>query len=121
MKAHVIENNVVVNTIEVESLDFMPNLVKATEGGIGWAYADGVFTAPVVVVSDEEAAQQVRNRRDSLLSKSDWVTTRAVDQNAADNLGIQVPQVWLDYRQALRDVPAQAGFPHTIVWPTEPE
>ena len=46
MKAHQIENGVVVNTIEVESLNFMPNLVEATKGGIGWTYANGVFTAP---------------------------------------------------------------------------
>jgi len=46
MKAHHIENGVVINTIEVESLDFMPNLIEATEGGIGWTYANGVFTAP---------------------------------------------------------------------------
>ena len=43
MKAHIIENGIVVNTIEVESLDLMPNLVEATEGTIGWAYSDGVF------------------------------------------------------------------------------
>jgi len=46
MRAHIIENGVVVNTIEVESLDFMPNLIEATQGGIGWSYANGVFTAP---------------------------------------------------------------------------
>lgn len=46
MKAHIIENGVVVNTILVDSLDFMPNLVEATDGGIGWTYANGVFTAP---------------------------------------------------------------------------
>lgn len=46
MKAHVIENEVVVNTIVVESLDFMPNLVLATEGSIGWTYSNGVFTPP---------------------------------------------------------------------------
>lgn len=46
MQAHVIENGVVVNTILVDSLDFMPNLIEATEGGIGWTYANGVFTAP---------------------------------------------------------------------------
>lgn len=43
MKAHVIENGKVVNTIVVDSLDFMPNLVEATEGGIGWDYIDGKF------------------------------------------------------------------------------
>lgn len=30
-------------------------------------------------------------------------------------------QAQLDYRQALRDVPAQAEFPQNIVWPTKPE
>jgi len=69
--------------------------------------------------SDAEAAL-VRDKRDKLLSESDWVTVKAVDQNAQDNLGIQVPQVWLDYRQALRDVTSQAGFPYNVTWPTAP-
>lgn len=111
MKAHIIENGVVVNTIEVDSLDFLPNLVEATEGSIGWSYIDGVFAAPVVMVSDEDKAQQVRNRRDSLLSQSDWtqVADAPVDQAA-----------WATYRQALRDIPSQAGFPNEVVWPVEP-
>ena len=46
MKAHVIENGVVVNTIEVDSLDVIPNLVEATSGGIGWTYENGVFVHP---------------------------------------------------------------------------
>lgn len=44
MRAHVIENGVVVNTLIVDSLDFMPGLVEAPEGtGIGWSYVDGQF------------------------------------------------------------------------------
>ena len=47
MNAHQLDaNGVIINTIVVESLDFLPNLVEATEGGIGWTYANGVFTAP---------------------------------------------------------------------------
>ena len=46
MRAHLIENGVVVNTIEVDSLDFMPNLVEATEGSIGWSYDGSTFTNP---------------------------------------------------------------------------
>lgn len=47
MKAHVIENGVVVNTIEVESLEFMPNLVDAAlGGGIGDRYENGTFVTP---------------------------------------------------------------------------
>lgn len=46
MRAHVIEHSIVVNTIEVESLDFLPNLVEATEGAIGWSYDGHAFTPP---------------------------------------------------------------------------
>jgi hypothetical protein len=43
MKAHIIENGKVVNTIVVDSLDFMPNLIEATHGGIGWDYINRVL------------------------------------------------------------------------------
>lgn len=46
MKAHIIVDEIVVNTIEVETLDFMPGLVEATEGGIGWTFKNGVFIPP---------------------------------------------------------------------------
>ena len=122
MKAHVIENGAVVNTIEVDSLDFIPNLVEATEGGIGWSYSNGVFTAPADEITDDEKALSVRRRRDALLAESDWVTVKAVDQNAQDSLGIQVPQVWLTYRQALRDITSHANFPNLqdTDWPETP-
>jgi hypothetical protein len=73
MKAHIITNGVVTNTIEVDSLDFMPGLIEATEGGIGWSYADGVFTPPVVVrdikaeIAALEATVTPRRIRESIL------------------------------------------------------
>ena len=72
--------------------------------------------------ADARAAASVRTQRDKLLAESDWVTVKAVDQNAQDSLGIQVPQVWLDYRQALRDITAHANFPYLqdTDWPVEP-
>tara|TARA_R110000782_G_scaffold215380_1_gene303082 strand:+ start:1688 stop:2080 length:393 start_codon:yes stop_codon:yes gene_type:complete len=53
----------------------------------------------------------VRGERDSLLSAYDWtqVADAPVDQAA-----------WATYRQALRDIPAQADFPNTVTWPTKP-
>ena len=62
--------------------------------------------------SAEALATQARTQRDGLLSQSDWtqVADAPVDQAA-----------WATYRQALRDVPAQAGFPENIVWPVAPE
>jgi hypothetical protein len=47
MNAHQLDaNGVIINTIVVDSLDVFPNLIEATEGGIGWTYANGAFTAP---------------------------------------------------------------------------
>ena len=47
MRAHVIENGIVVNTIIVESLSVLPNLVSAENGGdIGWKYDGTNFTEP---------------------------------------------------------------------------
>lgn len=46
MKAHVVENNVVVNTIEIDSLDAIPGLVDGSTGGIGWAFINGILTPP---------------------------------------------------------------------------
>jgi hypothetical protein len=43
MRAHVITDGKVTNTIIVDSLDFMPGLVEATSGSIGWDYIDGQF------------------------------------------------------------------------------
>ncbi|MBF6630644.1 MAG: hypothetical protein ITG01_05785 [Comamonas sp.] len=44
MRAHIIQNGIVTNTIEVESLDFMPGLIDADLGGsIGDRYENGEF------------------------------------------------------------------------------
>jgi hypothetical protein len=51
MRAHIIKDGKVINTIEVEDLDFMPNLVDATLGGaIGDDYIDGQFITPPIPV-----------------------------------------------------------------------
>ncbi len=113
MKAHVIENGVVVNTIEVDSLNVMPNLVEATEGSIGWLYADGVFTNPNSPTQEElnsRQAESVRKQRDALLAETDHYGLSDVTMSAE----------MTTYRQALRDVPQQTDFPSTITWPDKP-
>lgn len=63
-------------------------------------------------IKDAEQAKSVRQSRGEKLKDSDWtqVADAPVDQAA-----------WATYRQALRDVTAQEGFPWTITWPTQPE
>lgn len=48
--------------------------------------------------------------RDALLTDSDWMASQDRTMTQAEK----------DYRQALRDVPSQAGFPTNITWPTKP-
>ena len=63
--------------------------------------------------------EQLRQRRNQLLTETDWVTLKAID-DSNDGLGIQLPQVWMDYRQALRDLPANTMDPANPVWPVKP-
>ena len=60
----------------------------------------------------DAAANGVRGRRDNLLSKSDWMALSDTPPMA---------QPWIDYRQALRDITGQAGFPFSVQWPAKPE
>jgi len=61
--------------------------------------------------ANDRAASALRTERNAKLTESDWtqVLDAQVDQAA-----------WAAYRQALRDMPAQAGFPNTVTWPVEP-
>lgn len=52
----------------------------------------------------------VRARRDALLAASDHMA-----------LADRITDEWRTYRQALRDLPAQSGFPSNITWPTPPQ
>lgn len=68
----------------------------------------------LVPIPDEIGAKQVREKRNELLAESDWIVIRAFETNT------NIPGTWEVYRQALRDVPQQAGFPWEVIWPTEP-
>ena len=65
-------------------------------------------------------AEQVRAVRDAKIEAVRWRIERAKDEAA---LGIPLTESLeplLQHVQALRDVPAQAGFPESIEWPVEP-
>ena len=57
-------------------------------------------------------ALRVRSQRNSLLTQSDW--TQVLD--APGN-----QPAWAAYRQQLRDITAQPGFPLEVIWPQQPE
>jgi hypothetical protein len=78
-------------------------------------------TTPLITAAEQEAAYiaqkdanesaAIRTQRDAKLTSSDWtqVADAPVDKTA-----------WATYRQALRDVPTQTGFPWEVTWPTTP-
>jgi len=59
-------------------------------------------------------AADARGKRDGLIASCDWTQIPDAPLTAAQRAA------WVTYRQALRDVPAQAGFPDTIDWPITP-
>lgn len=59
-------------------------------------------------------AKEIRQLRNKELSNSDWVITYSVENNTP------VPNEWLIYRNILRDLPQQEGFPWETVVPPPP-
>jgi hypothetical protein len=77
-----------------------------------------VMTWVVTPATPEEIAErtsakesEVRQQRNELLSACDWTQLPDAPVPAAP---------WAAYRQELRDVTAQAGFPWDVIWPEEP-
>lgn len=82
---------------------------------------DGVWVEDWILVDTSVEAiqantdiqiQKVRRERDVRLGYSDWTQLPDVP--------IETRQQWAAYRQALRDVPTQTGFPWEVVWPQRP-
>lgn len=66
-------------------------------------------------LTNAEPLKELRATRDALIAKTDWVVTKALEA------GVQVPQEWQTYRQALRDITNTYTSLEDVVWPTKPE
>ena len=80
----------------------------------GLMYMDGEFypvSTPVPSANEQRKADEIRATRNTKLLESDWtqVADAPVDKAA-----------WATYRQALRDITAQSGFPNKVTWPNKP-
>ena len=65
----------------------------------------------IQALSESDATANVRASRNKRLADCDWTQLPDAPVDSA---------VWAAYRQELRDVTAQAGFPWEVVWPEEP-
>jgi hypothetical protein len=83
--------------IEMQGPPPTPNAVAQADGT--WGYS----------------SDAIRGERDRLLSACDFTQLPDAPLSAAQKAE------WSDYRQALRDIPLQDGFPNSVVWPIAPE
>ena len=66
------------------------------------------------LLTDEDRAKAAREKRDRLLAETDYLLMPDYPISEEALAALKT------YRQALRDVPEQAGFPNTIEWPETP-
>ena len=85
----------------------IPNAPPAL--GMRWAPEIGKW---VDARSVEQAWSDVRKDRDARLAGTDWTQLPDVP--------LSTKEAWAAYRQALRDITEQPGFPHDVQWPQEP-
>jgi len=71
----------------------------------------GDYVAPTPAETSAALSAVIRAERNALLADSDWLALTDV---------APMPSAWKNYRIALRDLPEQSGFPHSVTWPTEP-
>ena len=89
-----------------------PDLVKMTKSEIE-AHLNPVPTT-------EQLADTARAERDRLIESVRWRIERHSDELALGSEPTEPLEPLLQYVQAMRDVPQQAGFPGDIDWPVNP-
>lgn len=90
---------------------FKDGVEQDSQGRWLWKWSISEMSDEAKAAKDAEQAKAVRSDRDKRLSDTDWTQVADAPVDKA---------VWATYRQALRDVPAQAGFPYDITWPSKP-
>lgn len=95
---------------KVDPPDHDPQLARVTMGNP--TLVDGKWTQTWTQANHptSDAAFNMRMERDSLLAETDYLALS--DQTLTTEMSA--------YRQALRDVPSQSGFPFDVTWPTKP-
>jgi len=87
--------------------------VEQVDGKWYTKYGVNNMDVDAITAKDEEQAKSVRADRNSKLAATDWTQGKDIPDNVSSK--------WASYRQALRDITAQAEFPWGVQWPTQPE
>lgn len=84
-----------------------PSLVNGN-----WIITKSIVDKTTEQIANDTAtkSEQVRLTRNKRLSETDW----------SAGTDVTMTTEMATYRQALRDLPAQEGFPYSVTWPTKP-
>lgn len=88
----------------------MPRFKATAEGNVPFTAEEEAERDAWEAGADDRKGVDVRRERNQLLKESDWVSGSDITMSDA----------WKTYRQELRDITTQKGFPNTITWPTKP-
>jgi len=109
-------------TVSPQALDVSEaDLITATKAALGSDQVAALETEPdtssrnlhrafPILTAAQDAAKVVRNKRNALLIETDYLALS--DTTLSSDMAV--------YRQALRDITSQAGFPANLTWPTKP-
>lgn len=75
---------------------------------VGWDIIS--LSEEALLLSQQDSEKFLREERDRFLQATDWMALSDTT----------LTQEWAAYRQALRDLTDQPGFPHDVVWPSPP-
>jgi hypothetical protein len=79
-----------------------------------WAIGNQEFYNNCYAQLSEKIGDEIKVKRDALLYASDWT------QIPNNPLTTEAQQAWATYRQALRNITLQSGYPFNVTWPTAP-
>ncbi|QTI81500.1 phage tail assembly chaperone (plasmid) [Roseomonas marmotae] len=112
-----IHKKIPAGAVEITDKKYRELLAGQSAGKLIQSDAQGrpvLVDPPDPAPTPEQLAELVRTKRNALLTACDWTSLPDAplteEQRAA----------WRAYRQALRDVTDQPGFPADVVWPTPP-
>lgn len=123
MKYAIINGNAILANIIVAEPDFIESIrsewaeiIELTDhpaANIGDTWDGTSFSKPAPDL--EALATSVRQQRNTLLAESDWT------QLADSPLDADGKLAWALYRESLRMIPQQEGFPEAVNWPPKPQ
>jgi hypothetical protein len=98
----------------VQGVNHDPITQTKSEGELSQLNGQWVLSMVAENLPIEQAERQIRLKRDEDLQQTDWLVVKSYERSE------NIPSEWEIYRQELRDVTDQSGFPYDVAWPAKP-